>query len=120
MREICSSGPEGWSGAKPRTYPDMAKNQRELTKRGVTESGLQRPGNIKSRADMPSKEIQERLRDRRAGIEPLIGHAKHGGQLGKSRMKTDAATLAAGYASVLGLNMRQLIRHQGGKMKKAS
>lgn len=95
-------------------------NQRELLRRNVKECGLQRPGNIKSRLGMPSKEIQEKLRDRRAGIEPLIGHAKHGGQLGRSRMKSDAATLAAGYASVLGLNLRQLIRHQGGKMKKAS
>ena len=98
----------------------MAKNQRDLTKRGVTESGLQRPCNIKSREGLGSIDVQARLRDRRAGIEPLIGHTKHGGQLGKSRMKSDAATLAAGYASVLGLNMRQLVRHQGGKMKKAS
>ena len=57
---------------------------------------------------------------RLAGIEPLIGHAKHGGQLGKSRMKSDAATLAAGYGSNLGFNVRQLIRHQGGKIKKAA
>lgn len=97
-----------------------ADNQRELTKRGVIESGLQRPSNIKSRDGMGSIEVQARLRGRRAGIEPLIGHAKHGGQLGKSRMKSDTATLAAGYASVLGLNLRQMIRHQGGKMKKAA
>jgi IS5 family transposase len=95
-----------------------AKNQRELSRRGVKESGLQRPTNVKSKLWLPSKEIQERLGDRRAGIEPLIGHAKHGGQLGRSRMKSDAATLAAGYASVFGLNLRQLIRHQAGKMKK--
>ena len=31
----------------------------------------------------------------------------------------DTATLAAGYGSVLGFNMRQLIRHQGGKMSEA-
>ena len=36
----------------------------------------------------------------RSGIEPLIGHAKQGGQLGKSRMKKDESTLAAGYAAV--------------------
>jgi len=95
-----------------------AKNQKELTRRGVKESGLQRPCNIKSREGVPTQEVQDRLRDRRAGIEPLIGHTKHGGQLGKSRMKSDAATLAAGYSSVLGLNLRQLIRHQEGKMKK--
>jgi hypothetical protein len=96
-----------------------ATNQRGLTQRGVVESGLQRPANIKNKQGLPSPEAQDRLRDRRAGIEPMIGHAKHGGQLGKSRMKSDAATLAAGYASVLGLNLRQLIRHQAGKTKKA-
>jgi hypothetical protein len=61
--------------------------------------------------------LQEKLKDRRAGIEPLIGHAKHGGQLGKSRMKSDSATKAAAYGSILGLNLRQMIRHQAGKMK---
>ena len=63
---------------------------------------------------------KEQLRDRRAGIEPLIGHTKHGGQLGRSRMKSDQATLAAGYGSVLGMNLRQLIRHQQGKIKNAA
>src|SRR5712692_5031989 len=60
-----------------------------------------------------------RLADRRAGIEPLIGHAKQGGQLGKSRMKQDETTLAAGYASIGGFNLRQLIRHLLGKDIKA-
>lgn len=97
-----------------------AKNQSELIKRGVKESGLQCPSHIKNRRGQPNKEVQARLRDRRSGIEALISHAKHGGQLGKSRMKSDAATLAAGYGSVLGLNLRQLIRHQGGKVKKTA
>ncbi len=96
-----------------------ASNQKAIMQRGVKESGLQRPAKIKSQQGVPSKEVQDRLRDRRAGIEPMIGHAKHGGQLGRSRMKSDAATLAAGYASVLGLNLRQLIRHQARKMKDA-
>lgn len=94
-----------------------AKNQKELTKKRVVESGLQRPSNVKATEGFPTLERQEELRDRRAGIEPMIGHTKHGGQLGRSRMKSDATTLAAGYSSVLGLNLRQLIRHQGGKMK---
>jgi transposase, IS5 family len=98
------------------------RNQLKLVQCGVIECGLQRPGNTKSRSGsgVSSEEIQSKLRDRRAGIEPLIGHAKQGGQLGRSRMKSDTATLAAGYASVLGLNLRQLVRHQGGKMKKAA
>jgi hypothetical protein len=88
-----------------------AKNQRALTSRRIV-SGLQRPANIKSRLGVPSPEVQERLRNRRAGIEALIGRTKHGGQLGRSRMRSDAATLAAGYSSVLGFNLRQLIRRQ--------
>lgn len=88
-----------------------ARNQRELKTRGI-QSGLQRPANIKSRHGVASPAVQELLRNRRAGIEPLIGRTKHGGQLGKSRMKSDAATLAAGYASVLGFNLRQMSRAQ--------
>jgi len=96
-----------------------ARNQCELAKRRV-QSGLQRPAKTKNGQGLPSQEVQERLKDRRAGIEPMIGHAKHGGQLGRSRMKSDAATLAAGYGAVLGLNLRQLIRYHSGKMKSAA
>ncbi len=82
---------------------------------GVTAAGFQKPGKLKDEGiDL---DLQERLHNRRAGIEPLIGHTKKGGQLGKSRMKSDAATLAAGYSAVLGFNLRQLIRHQQGKIK---
>jgi IS5 family transposase len=88
-----------------------AKNQRELATLGV-QSGLQRPANIKNKQGVPSPAVQELLRNRRAGIEALIGRTKHGGQLGKSRMKSDAATLAAGYASVFGFNLRQMSRAQ--------
>ena len=64
--------------------------------------------------------LQDHLRNRRAGIEPLIGHTKKGGQLGKSRMKSDTATLAAGYGSVLGFHLRQMVRWQQGKMNIAA
>ena len=57
--------------------------------------------------------------NRRSGIEPLIGHAKHGGQLGQSRMTQDETTLAAGYGAVGGFNLRQLVRHLLGKEIKA-
>jgi len=97
-----------------------AKNLKAAAKQGVQDVGLQPPANVKSSKLLPTKERQEKLRDRRAGIEPMIGHAKHGGQLGKSRMKSDAATLAAGYSSICGFNLRQMIRHQGGKMKIAA
>lgn len=87
---------------------------------GVQENGMQHPSNIKNKKGLPSQDIQDRLKDRRSGIEPLIGHVKQGGQLGRSRMKNDTATLAAGYASVLGFNMRQMIRKQGQAKKKAA
>lgn len=89
-----------------------AKNHNALTERNIAEIGLQPPRNTKAVDACPpvNNDIQKRLRDRRAGIEPLIGRVKHGGQLGRSRMKSDEATLAAGYASVLGFNLRQLTR----------
>jgi len=92
-----------------------AKNQDAITDLGITSDGLQRPVTIKRRPiDL---DLEEHLRNRRAGIEPIIGHTKLGGQLGRSRMKSDTATLAAGYGSVLGLNLRQIIRYQQGKIK---
>lgn len=57
-----------------------------------------------------SEEESEQLANRRAGIEPLIGHAKRGGQLGLSRMKNDRNTESAGYAAILGFNLRQTNR----------
>lgn len=96
-----------------------AKNRRELRQRGLPACGLQKPSTIKEEANVDLN-LQERLHNRRAGIEPLIGHVKHGGQLGRSRMRSDKATLASGYGSVLGFNMRQLIRYQQGKIKLAS
>jgi len=51
-----------------------------------------------------------RLYGRRAGVEPIIGHIKQGGQLGRSRMKSDAATHKAGYGAMLGFNLRQMMK----------
>ncbi len=95
------------------------KNLRAIDRCGVIENGLQLPRNCRTRSNL-NEENQRKLAQRRAGIEPLIGHAKHGGQLGKSRMKSDAATLAAGYGSILGLNLRQLIRCQTKESQKAA
>lgn len=99
--------------AADKGYSSM-KNRKELITRGIYPGGLQKPSPVKVQ-DIDLK-LQEHLRNRRAGIEPLIGHIKHGGQLGQSRMKSDQARLAAGYGSVLALNLRQLIRWQQGKM----
>jgi transposase, IS5 family len=82
---------------------------------GLKECCLQQPGLDTRMLSERDAETHAHLVDRRAGIEPLIGHAKHGGQLGQSRMKTDATTLTAGYAAIGGFNLRQLIRHLLGK-----
>jgi hypothetical protein len=42
---------------------------------------------------------------------PLCNPCQTRGQLGRSRMKTDDTTLAAGYGAIGGFNLRQLIRH---------
>lgn len=94
-------------------------NEKMLFKKGVEEIGIQRPVNIKKcRPKAMSKECEERLINRRSGIEPLIGHVKQGGQMGRSRMKSDKGIKASGYTAVLGFNLRQLIRHQKGKYEK--
>ena len=86
---------------------------------GLGEFCLQQPGfDLKSLSENEA-EVHARLVDRRSGIEPLIGHAKHGGQLGQSRMKKDETTLAAGYSAIGGFNLRQLVRHLIGKEIKA-
>jgi len=76
---------------------------------------LQQPGLDVSRLGEDVAETDTRLVNRRSGIEPLIGHAKQGGQLGQSRMKPDETTLAAGYGALGGFNLRQCIRHLLGK-----
>jgi transposase, IS5 family len=86
---------------------------------GLTELGLQQPGLAPDELSAREGETAARLANRRAGIEPLSGHAKHGGQLGQSRMKHDETTLAVGYASIGGFNLRQLLRHLLGKKIKA-
>lgn len=85
----------------------------------LKESALQKPGTDPMSLPEAERETLMRLSDRRAGIEPLIGHIKQGGQLGRSRMKSDQTTLAAGYGAVAGFNLRQTIRHQIGKKIKA-
>jgi transposase, IS5 family len=82
---------------------------------GLEEVGLQQPGFDPATLAESERATFRRLANRRAGIEPLIGQAKQGGQLGQSRMKHAASTLAAGYAAIGGFNLRQLVRHQLGK-----
>lgn len=84
-----------------------ATNIRAVHQAGINADGLQRPCKVK---DRPSEEIARPFRNRRAGIEPLIGHAKAFG-LGKSKMKSDQTTLASGYRAVMGFNLHQLLHH---------
>ena len=94
-----------------------AKNEKIMLNHGVHEVGIQRPSNVKEcRACPLSKQREKELIDRRAGIEPLIGHVKHQGQLGRSRMKSDKTIEASGFSSILGFNLRQLIRYRMGKV----
>ena len=79
---------------------------------GVKEVGIQYPSNVKKLDFEKLTPTREReIIHRRAGIEPLIGQAKHGGQLGRSRMKSDKTTLASGYSAILGFNLRQISRN---------
>jgi len=91
-----------YSGANHKYLPSLE---------GLKEFCLQQPGLDMSTLSESDAEPYTRLVDRRAGIEPLIGHAKQGSQLSQSRMKTDDTTLAAGYGAIGGFNLRQLIRH---------
>jgi transposase, IS5 family len=89
------------------------KNEKLLFQKNVNEMAIQRPHNIKKPPVKPLSESRtQELINRRSGIEPLIGHLKQGGQLGRSRMKNDETIKASAYTSVLGFNMKQLIRYQ--------
>jgi IS5 family transposase len=96
-------------------YYSAANRQYLQSLEGLHEFCLQQPGLDLSRLSEGETAMHARLVHRRSGIEPLIGHAKHGGQLGQSRMKHDETTLAAGYGAAGGFNLRQLVRHLLGK-----
>jgi transposase, IS5 family len=96
-------------------YDSTANHQYVPSWEGLKAFCLQQPGLDVSRRGEDAAETYTRLVKRRSGIEPLIGHAKQGGQLGQSRMKTDETTLAAGYGAIGGFNLRQCIRHLLGK-----
>jgi transposase, IS5 family len=74
---------------------------------GVVDIGIQEPVNLKRSINKTKPSIQEEIRCRRAGMEPLIGHAKRCG-LGKSKMKSDEATHASGFRSLMSFNLNQL------------
>ena len=91
-------------------------NENLMDTHGIKEIGIQRPTSVKRpKACLLPYYREQELIDRRAGIEPLIGHAKHGGQMGRSRMKSDETIEASGFASILGFNLRQMKRYAIGK-----
>ncbi len=83
------------------------RNIKAVSAMGIDTQGIQRPANIKKQ---PCGEELHQLRNRRAAVEPLIGHVKDFG-LRKSKMKSDKATLSSGYRSVMGFNLHQLKRY---------
>ena len=89
------------------------KNVGFVNKKIGESAGIQRPRTVK---DQVPRNKGKPLRNRRAGIEPMISHAKDFG-LRRSKMKTDETTLSSGYRSILGLNLHQLSRHLEGEFK---
>jgi transposase, IS5 family len=86
------------------------KNIRAAKAAGIQEIAIQQPFSTKNGKLEHSRERRTELENRRAGIEPLIGHCKHGG-LRRSRMKSDQATESSAYRSNMGFNLRQMNRH---------
>ena len=86
------------------------KNILHVQKYGVNRIGLQQPCNVGKKIISLLPKDEEELYNRRAGIEPLIGHVKQGGQLGRSRMKSDSTIKSSGYTSVLSFNLRQTVK----------
>jgi IS5 family transposase len=95
------------------------ENEAYLLNQGIAEVGLQKPNRKLNNApnNLITKVAAEKLKGRRAGIEPLIGHLKHGWQLARSRMKSDQTTESSGYCAVLGFNLHQLSRCLTGEIK---
>jgi hypothetical protein len=91
------------------------ENKDLLIAKNIVEIGLQQPRHSGSLPPDIREELKTKLVNRRAGIEPLIGHCKHRGQLGQSRMKSDKTTLSASYSSVFSFNLRQITRNLMGK-----
>ncbi len=83
----------------------------------VKQVAVQRPNRkLKDPPDNPiTPEQLELLENRRAGIEPIIGHLKKSWQMGRSRMKSDTTTEASGYCAMLGFNLKQLMRYLTGE-----
>ena len=101
-QDLFSEGPLKSFGTDKGYYSNANRKYLRSVK-GLATVCLQEPGLDLASLSERDRATHRRLADRRWGIEPLIGHAKQGGQLGQSRMKTDDTTLAAGYGAIGGL-----------------
>lgn len=82
------------------------ENFETLDSLGISEQGIHPKGKASWR--ISNKDNATELINRRAGIEPIIGHLKRLG-LGKSRMKTDIGTKAEGARSFIAFNIRKIL-----------
>jgi hypothetical protein len=73
---------------------------------GILEQGIHPKGRAPWR--ISDQDNATELINRRAGIEPIIGHLKRLG-LGKSTMKTDPGTKAEGARSFIAFNIRKIL-----------
>lgn len=85
---------------------------------GVKAVAIQKPQRVLKGIPLNpiTKEQLEDLKNRRSGIEPIIGHLKKYWQMGRSRMKSDRTTEASGYCALLGFNLRQIMRYLTGEV----
>jgi IS5 family transposase len=95
----------------PRTYATdrgmwSIDNLELLKSAGVEKIAIQPKG--RASALVSRRDLRE-LSNRRAGIEPRIGHLKNRG-LGRSKMKSDMGDLISGYRSALSWNLSLLMR----------
>ena len=100
----------------PKTYGtdrgmSSAENLELCLSAGIRKIAIQPKGKAKA---LVSRQDQRRLANRRAGIEPRIGHLKTRG-MGRSKMKTDSGDLISGYRSALSWNLSLLVRDLAAK-----
>jgi hypothetical protein len=95
----------------PKTYGTdrgmwSADNLELCLSAGVEKIAIQPKGRASA---LVNRQDLRHLANRRAGIEPRIGHLKTRG-LGRSRMKSDSGDLISGYRSALSWNLTLLMR----------
>jgi hypothetical protein len=101
--EVFSEPPESYATDRG-MYSEANINR--CRRAGVVKIGIQPKGQAKP---IVSRRDHRRLKNRRAGIEPRLGHLKTRG-LGRSRMKTDEGDIISGHRSALGYNLCHLVR----------